>query len=512
MSVVMVTTQAAASLLGGNQDITTPKLAGEPPSAVWTIGVRAITNNAALNNAGGYYGASDGTRQWVVAGSSENNVNPQNSYRRGATDELIMWLDPNTGAVDGEANFNSFIPNGIRITWGNVPASAYLMTFIFWAGDDVSTYANIATLGNVGVPTVVNTVPFMLDVGLFASHATTIDDTSYQYYYQSTGFYVNDGADTQRCSAHVFDDNVIPSAEYASYSETYAVAQTGVAALSWGGQVSAPNVTGFTITPGVGNAGGDQVGYLCLNFNGKIGVYGTTLNAPIAVGDNTVSGVGFEPQGAMLGLTQLTAVATVATADAGSVGMSVIDEMDQYCNSVQDEDNQNPTDTQSICDDQVLRLRDDDGTASHTATFSGFNSDGWVWNFTATEGTATKWWLLAFGKEAAPAATASRIGATHHQSLGLSVLAFKPTISSYIVRGPLFDDQIASKMDALSFEKHADGGWWSAQITLNAQLTDAEMWFEEGLNLNIEIYKTRSIYQPGHCRQRAGRFWTWRTV
>lgn len=82
------------------------------------------------------------------------------------------------------------------------------------------------------------------------------------------------------------------------------------------------------------------------------------------------------------------------------------------------------------------------------------------------------------------------VTASHHQSLGLSVLAFRPTISSgsYTVRGTLFDDQIASKMDGLSFDKHADGGWWSARITLNARLADAEQWFEEGLNLNIEIY------------------------
>lgn len=489
MSVVMVTVQAAASLLGGNQDVTTPKLAGEIPSAVWAIGVRATTNGTAPNNAAGCYGASDGTRQWVVAGSSENNVNPQDSYRRGTTDELIMFLNPTDGTVDGEANFDSFIPNGIRITWGNVPAAAYLMTFFFWAGDEVSAYSNIAALGNVGVATVVNTVGFMSKVILFASHATTIDDTTYQYYYQSTGFYVNDGANTQRCSAHVFDDAVIPSAEYASYSESYAVAQTGVAALSWGGEVSAPTATGFTITPRVGNAGGDEVGYLCLNFNGKIDVYGTTFDTPIATGLNTVSGVGFEPQGAMLGLTQLTAVGTSATANAGSVGMSVIDQTDQYCSSVQDEDNQNPTDTQSLGDDQAINFPDDDGTAAHAVTFGRFTDDGWRWTFTATEGTAVKWWLLAFEKEAAAAATtARRIEATHHQALGLSVLAFKPTIGSYTVRGSLFDDQIASKMDALSFEKHADGGWWSAQITLNARLTDAEMWFEEGLSLNVEIY------------------------
>lgn len=87
-----------------------------------------------------------------------------------------------------------------------------------------------------------------------------------------------------------------------------------------------------------------------------------------------------------------------------------------------------------------------------------------------------------------PTPAVGAVLATQHQSLSLSVLAFKPTISSYTVRGQLFDDQIASKMDALSIEKHADGGWWSAQITLNARLTDAELWFEEGLNLNIEIY------------------------
>lgn len=78
--------------------------------------------------------------------------------------------------------------------------------------------------------------------------------------------------------------------------------------------------------------------------------------------------------------------------------------------------------------------------------------------------------------------------ASYHQGLNLTVLAFAPDISSYTVRGNLFDDQIAFKMDALSIDKHADGGWWSAQITLNAQLTNAELWFEEGLNLHIEIY------------------------
>ncbi len=43
----------------------------------------------------------------------------------GMTDECVMILQPGGSTVDGEADFASFITNGVRINWGNAPAAAF---------------------------------------------------------------------------------------------------------------------------------------------------------------------------------------------------------------------------------------------------------------------------------------------------------------------------------------------------------------------------------------------------
>lgn len=122
--------------------------------------------------------------------------------------------------------------------------------------------------------------------------------------------------------------------------------------------------------------------------------------------------------------------------------------------------------------------------ADPEAGLSTGDFDAWLWD----RGYWEDWVYTVL-----PAITVSIIvPPSQHQSLALSVLAFKPDIDtsvpSYDPRGELVDDQIAFKMNALSIERHAVGGWWSAQITMASRLNDAEQWFSEGLNRHIEIY------------------------
>ena len=60
------------------------------------------------------------------------------------------------------------------------------------------------------------------------------------------------------------------------------------------------------------------------------------------------------------------------------------------------------------------------------------------------------------------------------------------TVPSYIPRGTVVDDELAAKADAYNQEIQANGGWWSAALTLSLSLQDAEEWFENGLNRHIE--------------------------
>ena len=130
MSIKIATTRVAANTSTGNQDITTAKLAGLIPKAAMLVCTIATSDNTAVDNRAMSIGLTDGTNQNVITGYSENGVGTSDCYRRSATDELIMILD-NAGAIDGEANFVSFIAGGIRINWGDAPTAAYLIDVTF---------------------------------------------------------------------------------------------------------------------------------------------------------------------------------------------------------------------------------------------------------------------------------------------------------------------------------------------------------------------------------------------
>jgi hypothetical protein len=75
------------------------------------------------------------------------------------TDECIAILGATTLSVSGEANFVSFITNGVRINWANPPSAARLMKVTFFAGTDVDAQAGTFALPNILDGTVdINTV------------------------------------------------------------------------------------------------------------------------------------------------------------------------------------------------------------------------------------------------------------------------------------------------------------------------------------------------------------------
>lgn len=491
MSVVIATTRVACAVAPGNQDITTVDLGGLAPKAAQFILTHATSDGVPATNAVFSYGAATGVAErWTFSIWSQDNVGLSNSGRLFRTDACIVKTDGTNGVIEAQADFVAFIANGVRINWSNAPASAFLLTVIFYAGTDLSVKASTFQASGILNGTVdINTVGFEPDVLHLCSYcSSTAAPSSLSHAWLSVGVAANDGADTQNGWGILFRDAQAPSQSVATISDTYALIEVNSVGVQWEGEVENFDAAGFSLTTR-NVAGAYHIGYLALAFNNVARFWTSTISTPIAIGNQAPSGTGFTPQFVMCGVTQMPALNTwYNTGDAGSIGVSVFDASDEYCNSVQDEDAQGTTDTQSLSDNTAVHLPNDDGTPGHVAAFVSFNSDGWTWNYSVTEVTAVKYWVLAIGEEIVTATSTSILVPTHHQSLGLSVLAFRPTIGSYTVRGTLYDNQIAPKMDSLSFEKHADGGWWSAQIVLNAQMTDAEAWFEEGLNLNIEIY------------------------
>jgi len=82
--------------------------------------------------------------------------------------------------------------------------------------------------------------------------------------------------------------------------------------------------------------------------------------------------------------------------------------------------------------------------------------------------------------------------ASWFQQTGLSISVWEPTIDTatplYTPRGRLVTDTLSDILSSYQHEILADGGWWSASITISLSVQESEDWFEDGLNRYIEVY------------------------
>ena len=82
---------------------------------------------------------------------------------------------------------------------------------------------------------------------------------------------------------------------------------------------------------------------------------------------------------------------------------------------------------------------------------------------------------------------------SYNEALSISISAFTPTIDipggpTYTPAGTLITSNLALDADSYNHEILANGGWWSASMSLSGSLIDMEDWFVNGLNRHIEVY------------------------
>jgi len=162
---------------------------------------------------------------------------------------------------------------------------------------------------------------------------------------------------------------------------------------------------GFSVKTEHGDASSRDVGYLALRFGGAIDVWAGPIETRTAIGNEAYTGLGFKPQAVFILPTFLpTFEAWDATGLAGTNGWAVVTPTASYCNSIQDEDGQATTDTQSLSDNVAVNLPQDDGTAGFVCTLVSMDADGWTLNFGTTDGTVRRWYACGIKEAAAPAA------------------------------------------------------------------------------------------------------------
>jgi len=405
MAITTAIVQVAAPTSTGTQDITTTELGGLTPKAALFFMSGGVTDDAAVDHGRIAFGATDGTREWYMGARSEDGVGTTETTRGAHTTGLIGLIDTNLKAKDSEAAFVTFIANGIRIDWTNAPSVAHKLTVVFFAGTDLEVFADVVDPGLQDVGLNITAPGFEPDAIFtgFNNRAfdSGMDDGVGGHHEYGFGVSQNpgdsgiadgvgqsnndrDGRASTEVTSSVANDRSAFHVKDGTYRRTI--------------ELSDFDASGFTAT--ARDTDGQEFGYLalaCPDTNITIGIYDT----PTSTGNDSKTGVGFEPDTVLFGLSFFDGALTdppAVTTDDFSYGISAFTATDESSVSIQTQDAVATSNTKSIADSIAANLPLDNGVAGFKASFVSMDSDGWTLNFSNTVGSSRKWWFIAIGK------------------------------------------------------------------------------------------------------------------
>jgi hypothetical protein len=413
MTLNVEVTRVACNTSTGTQDITISGF-GTPKAAMF-ICTLATADGTPVSGYMISYGAATGaSNEWCVMFQDEDGQ--ATTDRRGATesDRVIRMNNTADSTIDGDAEFNSWITDGVRIDWQTAPSAAWLLTVILFTGSDLSAHANYADLGD-SLNNAVNITdpgfePALVLSACFCQHGA--DSSTPATLRASFGLIHNDGGGsiTQRCIGLYGSQGSGTSGADGRITATYGIMEIDSdSLLDWGGEFGSFDSSGFTVTTRIAGGNNTAMFYLALGlgtFSGWVG----TVDTPTSTGNDSQSGPNFLPQFVFSIMSMMEAVDTAYHDDAlaGSYGFSAFSDSTEYANSVQTENGVATSNTQSLSDDTAVELPDDDGSTGLTAAFTSFDATGWNWNFSAVEANAKKFFSMAFGGEATDVITQHR--------------------------------------------------------------------------------------------------------
>lgn len=393
----------------GNQDITISGF-GTPKAAMFIM-PNTINDGTPNNNAIFTLGTTDGTRQWTCGMTSRNGTTSGLTARRGMTDKCICALNLN-GTVLGEAGFNSWITDGVRINWNVASTFAYYMTVILFNGADLTARSDTINLGTSTGGQSYSSLSAEADVVITGGINSSFGDVGTTDAHLCLGFVHNNrsGTITQRCTGIAEASAQADGAPFAQMMEDKCLFGMAPSTGSIDYEVSLSSFTssGFTYTCSA-NTGSDAMGILALSLGGGGAAVGTYSPPTSATSHSLSTPTLASPEFCFLGLNTIVNVDTLESdSDAGTFGISSMDSTAQYCHSLAIEDLAATTNTQNVSNDQAIDLPADTGATLYTGTLSSLSSTGVNLSYSNVSATTRKWIYLVIGDKARRAIVINR--------------------------------------------------------------------------------------------------------
>ncbi len=405
MAEFAIVAQAARTGSTGTQDFTVSGFG--TPKAVLFFGSHGTVAGTRVDHAGLFVGMTDGrgsgTYQFSTAvraedgSASDATSNPYKTY-------CLVIPDATTSTKDGSATFDSWITDGVRINWDDVPANGVLVTAVLMGGAGIANaYCGVVTPSGTLDASVDVTAPgFTPTVVVTCANIANFNGTPDSNIDLSLGFVVNDGANTQRSANWHHVTPTVPTVLAAVLDGNSVARRASGVENGPELQIQDFDANGFSVYSRVSvSAPFQELAYLALQFSGLTATVRDDAS-PTGTGDETITGAGFTPQFALLLHTSTVSVGTAELdADAEVFGLSAITTPAQACAGCWDQDNVNPANCESLTDTKAIALTKN-GAAFTTATFSSWTGDGLTLNYTVTDSTARQRAVLFVQNPAPP--------------------------------------------------------------------------------------------------------------
>lgn len=494
----IVVNQVACNTSTGNQTIPLLGL-DRAPKAVKFLITNGTANGTASVGAVLGIGAATLFDQWAVSVRSQDAAADSDTGRRSTNVSCVIIQSNTSNSADGEAKFVSMSSTAVVINWTNAPSSAYLLTVVAYDCEDA--YITTTTLPTTVDTSITITSGFEFDALFVASILRSTPagggDAKLSY-----GIATYDGTTiTQSGMMWAADSAAATTAAgaYLANSRVGGECNDTTGALIRAMEVASITSSGFNITARTaGFSSNTAVSVLALRFS-SARVYSGIVDSPTSTGNTTYTGPGWTPMAAEIVATLHTAVNTAAAdaqTDARAIG--VTDGTRSYSYAFADQDGQATTDTQSMTNNVMLDMPQDNSTTGLKATFSAWTASGVTLNYSVVLASARK--VILFALEAVsgagsgtgggvggggstvtlPVAKTFKSYSTAHR---LSVAVHEPLAS-----GTDFLFELSSQINSYEHDVEAMGGYWSARMQMTDRQNVLEDWYENGLARRIVTY------------------------
>lgn len=385
---VAVVQSAAPTSNGGTQDFTSTGF-GTPVCALFFVG-RGTVNGTVVDHAMYGIGFSNFTNERTLAHADEDaQATTDTGADSSLTNALITLLDT-TQAIDGTA-LATTITDGVRLTWADAPPSAYIVTAVMFNSSTVQncTVGNITTNATQDATASVSGLGWQPDIVIAASRfATTTHSRT------GVGIAINDSGVVQYGIGQNSQNGSVTS-DLTQVIRNDRLPPAPVAAGISSAELTSFDSGGFTLTTRDASTS-SAVLYLAMKLATGVRAKLIACNSPTSTGVASCTGTTWTPEAGIFLQTEATVINTYNTSDGNEAyGISAFTASQSSTTSIWSDDGQADSDTTSVTDSKVVRLRKN-AADFLTATLSGFQSNGVDLNYTTVDASARLGAMLLF--------------------------------------------------------------------------------------------------------------------